>query len=894
MADAPMLFLIDGSNQMYRAYHAIRGLTGPDGRSTNAVYGFVTMLRKLLADHRPVYIAASFDLPGETFRDQLAADYKANRAAMPDDLAEQIPWVHEACEALGVPILTSAGFEADDVIGTLARQAADAGMPVAIVTGDKDFFQLVGGPIRVYNPRDDGTWYDEAGVVEKFGVTPAQVVDVLALMGDATDNVKGVPGIGEKGARDLISTHGSLEVLLAHAGEVPQKRYREALLANADAARHSREMVQIRTDVPVALDLEAFRYQGASRDRCYTLFSALGFRSLVTEFAPTADSVAKDYAGLATVAEVEALAAEIRTAGQVALHVVADGESAMRAQMVGLAFATTPRRARYVPLGRASLVSGPGVDRAEALEALRAVLEDPAVAKIGHDLKRAVILLAREGVRLVGLASDTMIAAYLLDATRSSQSLELMALEQLGYRALTVEDVCGKGARAARIGDVPVETLLDYAGERADLPLQLADGMMPALERDGLGSLYRDLELPLVPILAGLEQAGVRIDGRVLAEQAVGVEREMERLSASIFAIAGETFNINSPKQLGEVLFEKLKLPALRKTGKTRSASTAVEVLEELALTHDLPRLILDWRGLAKLKGTYIDALPLLIHPGTGRVHTSFNQAIAATGRLSSSDPNLQNIPIRTEIGREIRRAFIAAPGSVLISADYSQIELRVLAHLSGDETLIAAFARGDDIHDQTALKVFGPDSALSPHELRRRAKIINYALLYGKTAFTLARDIGVTQQAAQQFIDAYFAGFPRVRAYIDRTLEDARQTGVVTTLFGRRRLVPELTSRNGQIRAAAERVAVNLPIQGTAADILKRAMIDVDAALASAHPRARMILTVHDELLFEALEDEASVVAALVRERMSSAVRLAVPLDVDVGVGISWKEAKP
>jgi DNA polymerase I len=653
-------------------------------------------------------------------------------------------------------------------------------------------------------------------------------------------------------------------------------------------------MVQIRTDVPVALDLEAFRYRGASRDRCYTLFSALGFRSLVTEFAPTADSVAKDYAGLATVAEVEALAAEIRTAGQVALHVVADGESAMRAQMVGLAFATAPRRARYVPLGRASLVSGPGVDRAEALEALRAVLEDPAVAKIGHDLKRAVILLAREGVRLAGLASDTMIAAYLLDATRSSQSLELMALEQLGYRALTVEDVCGKGARAARIGDVPVETLLDYAGERADLPLQLADGMMPALERDGLGSLYRDLELPLVPILAGLEQAGVRIDGRVLAEQAVGVEREMERLSASIFAIAGETFNINSPKQLGEVLFEKLKLPALRKTGKTRSASTAVEVLEELALTHDLPRLILDWRGLAKLKGTYIDALPLLIHPGTGRVHTSFNQAIAATGRLSSSDPNLQNIPIRTEIGREIRRAFIAAPGSVLISADYSQIELRVLAHLSGDETLIAAFARGDDIHDQTALKVFGPDSALSPHELRRRAKIINYALLYGKTAFTLARDIGVTQQAAQQFIDAYFAGFPRVRAYIDRTLEDARQTGVVTTLFGRRRLVPELTSRNGQIRAAAERVAVNLPIQGTAADILKRAMIDVDAALASAHPRARMILTVHDELLFEAPEDEASVVAALVRERMSSAVRLAVPLDVDVGVGISWKEAKP
>ena len=894
MADAPMLFLIDGSNQMYRAYHAIRGLTGPDGRSTNAVYGFVTMLRKLLADHQPTYIAASFDLPGETFRDQLAADYKANRAPMPGDLAEQIPWVHEACEALGVPILTSEGFEADDVIGTLARQAADQGMAVGIVTGDKDFYQLVGGPIRVYNPRDEGVWYDGAGVVEKFGVPPEQVVDVLALMGDATDNVKGVPGIGEKGARDLISTHGSLDALLANAASVPQKKYREALLANADAARHSREMVRIRTDVPVPLDLEALRHRGASRERCYALFSELGFRSLVTEFAPTADSVAKDYAALSSVDEVEALAAEIRTAGQVALHAVADEDGAMRAQMVGLVFATAPRRARYVPLERASLVSGPGVDRDAALAALRPVLEDPGIAKVGHDLKRSLILLARSGIRLAGLSSDTMIAGYLLDATRSSQALEPMALEQLGYRAMTVEEVCGKGVKATPIGDVPVESLVDYAGERADLPWQLAEAMMPALAREGLEAVYRDLELPLVPILAGLEQAGVRIDGRVLGEQAARVEREMDTLSAAIFAAAGETFNINSPKQLGEILFEKLQLPALRKTGRTKSASTAVEVLEELALTHELPRLILDWRALAKLKGTYIDALPLLIHPVTGRVHTSFNQAIAATGRLSSSDPNLQNIPIRTEIGREIRRAFVAEPGAVLISADYSQIELRVLAHLSGDETLIAAFARGDDIHDQTALKVFGPDSTLDPHELRRRAKIVNYALLYGKTAFTLARDIGVTQQAAQQFIDAYFAGFPRVRAFIDRTLEDARRTGVVTTLFGRRRLVPELTSRNGQIRAAAERVAVNLPIQGTAADILKRAMIDVDAALASAHPRARMILTVHDELLFEAPEADADVVAALVRDRMSSAVSLAVPLDVDVGSGVTWKDAKP
>jgi DNA polymerase-1 len=447
--------------------------------------------------------------------------------------------------------------------------------------------------------------------------------------------------------------------------------------------------------------------------------------------------------------------------------------------------------------------------------------------------------------------------------------------------------------KALPFAQVPVERILDFVGERADLAWQLARHLEPMLGEQGLESVYRDLELPLIPILADLERVGIRVDARALAGQATLVDKELNDRSTSIFSLAGEEFNINSPRQLAEILFEKLKLPVLKRTGTTRTPSTAVEVLEELALAHDLPRLILEWRALAKLKGTYIDALPQLINPETGRVHTSFNQAVAATGRLSSSDPNLQNIPIRTEIGREIRRAFIAEPGYRLISADYSQIELRVLAHLSGDETLIAAFARGEDIHDRTALKVFGEHSGLSPHELRRRAKIVNYALLYGKTAFTLAKDIGVTQQAAQEFIDAYFAGFPRVRGYIDRTLEEARRTGVVKTMFGRRRPVPELASKNGLIRAAAERVAVNLPIQGSAADILKRAMIDVHAALESAYPRSRMILTVHDELLFEAPADEAEEVAALVRETMARAVVLKVPLDVDVGIGESWKEAK-
>jgi DNA polymerase-1 len=486
-----------------------------------------------------------------------------------------------------------------------------------------------------------------------------------------------------------------------------------------------------------------------------------------------------------------------------------------------------------------------------------------------------------------------MLASYLVDATRSSQALEPTVLEQLGYKALTQDEICGKGFKALPFARVPIEGLLNFVGERADLALQLSARLAPMLAAEGLEAVYRELELPLIPVLADMERIGVRIDGRALSAQASLVERELAERSAAIFALAGAEFNINSPKQLAEILFERLKLPVLRRTGATRTPSTAVEVLEELALSHDLPRLVLEWRALAKLKGTYIDALPQLIDPETGRVHTSFNQAVAATGRLSSSDPNLQNIPIRTEVGREIRRAFVADAGHLLISADYSQIELRVLAHLSGDETLIAAFARGDDIHDQTALKVFGTESGLSPHELRRRAKIINYALLYGKTAFTLARDIGVTKEAAQAFIDAYFAGFPRVRGFIDQTIADAKRTGVVKTMFGRRRPVPEINSKNGQIRSAAERVAVNLPIQGTAADILKRAMIDVHAALASAYPASRMILTVHDELLFEAPAAEAEDVAALVRDTMAGAVKLAVPLDVDVGIGETWKDAK-
>ena len=649
-------------------------------------------------------------------------------------------------------------------------------------------------------------------------------------------------------------------------------------------------LVRIHTDVPLAFDPDVLRYRGAVRERCFDLFSRLGFRSLLPDCAPTADTVDQDYHSVETGAELDRLVAELRAAGRFALHVISDVSVAMRATIVGLSFATAAGRARYLPLAHQSLDAGVGLDPAQALERLKPVLEDPAILKISHDFKFAMQVLARHGISLQGLDGDTMLASYLLDATRSAHLLEDLALEHVRYKAITTEQVIGRGARARTFGELPVSAVVDYAGERSDLALQLADRFGPALKHAALEDLYRQLELPLIPVLVDIERTGVRIDTAVLAAQSQRIERDLSNRTAQIFALAGEEFNINSPKQLSEVLFDRLKLPSQKRTGKTRAASTASEVLEELSLVHELPRQILDWRALKKLKSTYLDALPRLVDPQTGRVHTSFNQAVAATGRLSSSDPNLQNVPIRTELGREIRRAFTAEPGCLLISADYSQIELRVLAHLSGDASLIAAFKRGDDIHDQTAHKVFGAESGLDAHERRRRAKIVNYALLYGKTAFTLAKDIGVTPQAAQEFIEAYFDGFPGVRRFIDETIARARETGVVTTMFGRRRLVPELTSRNGQIRAAAERVTVNLPIQGTAADILKRAMIDLHRTLAR---RAPMILTVHDELLFEVPGSEAAEVAALVRERMEQAVPLVVPLTVDIGIGENWKEAK-
>jgi len=897
MPARPVLYLIDGSSQMYRAFHApVRTAEGgilrnAAGKPTNAVYIFVTMLRKLIVDHKPQYIAASFDLPGRTFRDDMVPDYKANRAPMPDDLAVQIPMVHAACEALGVPILNSERYEADDVIGTLATKAQAAGFDVVVVTMDKDFFQLVHDGLRVFNPRDEGTWYDAAGVKEKFGVAPEQVVDVMALMGDTIDNIKGVPGIGEKGAKELIGKYGSVDNLIAHASELTPKR-RETLLANVDAARQSRELATIHTSVPVDFEPDKLRYGGSARERCFKIFSELGFTTLVKEFAPTAGSVEKNYRVVNTPADLRALVDRLQTAGKFAFRVLVDRPSAMQASIVGLAFSTEPRDADYVPVGHHALGAVPSMPVEEALELLGPLYANPTIEKSGHDLKFDAIVLGRHGVALSGLGTDTMLASYLLDATRNAHRLEDLSLEHTAYRAIAEEDICGKGVKAVSLANVPVEAAVDYAGERADLVGQLAPLLGDQLKSDELTGVYQTLELPLIPVLVDIERAGVRVDVQALLAQSQRVEQELTRLMKQVFELAKGEFNIGSPKQLAEVLFERLNLPVLKRTGTSKAPSTAVEVLEELALTHELPRLILEWRGMSKLKGTYIDALPQLVNPQTGRVHTSFNQAVAATGRLSSSDPNLQNIPIRTELGREIRRAFIADSGNVLISADYSQIELRVLAHMSGDETLIEAFRRGEDIHDQTAEKVFGAASTMDKHRRRSIAKMINYALLYGKQAFTLSKDIGVTPQVAQQFIDSYFAGFPSVRQFLDRTLDEARASGVVKTMYGRRRRVPEINSRNFQDRGRAERETLNMPIQGTAADIMKRAMIDTHMALKN-RPEARMILTVHDELLFEVPKERADEFGELVKHSMQSAAQLAVPLTVDVGIGDTWKEAK-
>ena len=888
MARPQTVYLIDGSAQLHRAYFAIKGLATTRGLPTNAVYGFTTMLRKLYEDEEPEWVGISFDLPGATFRHEQYTEYKATRRRMDDDLAVQLPYVSRVCEVFGLPRLDVAGFEADDVIATLARQAVEKGLKVVVVSGDKDLLQLVSDDVLVISPGREGApsvFYDRKTVEEKWGVPPERVVDVLALVGDSVDNVPGVPGIGEKGARDLVKEFGALEDVLANADKIKRNAYREGLISHKDDAILSKSLVTLRGDVPVTLDLEALKRRPPNRAAANALFTELEFVALAKEYAPEAGPSRTEYAVLLEPDAIRAAVTEARKAGRVAVCFVRDAREPMRAQPLGVALAWERGHAVYIPLHHSPLEVPDGRPAAELLELMRPLFEDPLVRKLSARGKHDRIMLCEQGLGCESLGFDALVASYMLNPGRRQYTLEDLAVEFLGERPQTSSPLVEGG------GEVSLSAAAAAATQDADIALRLEEPLTRRLNEEGLADIYAQMELPLVEVLADMERAGVKINVPFLLDMSRDMEQQIADLTVRIHELAGGAFNINSPIQLRDILFDKLGMKSAKKTAKTRASSTAEEVLEELARHHELPRKILEYRAVQKLKSTYVDALPQLVNPRTGRIHASFNQTVAATGRLSVADPNLQNIPIRTAEGRRIREAFVAERGHLLLSADYSQIELRVLAHLSKDPTLIDTFRRGEDVHDRTGREIFGPLSAVSPDEQRRVSKMVNYALLYGKTAFTLAKDIGVTQKEADQFIQAYFARYPAVRVFIDETIAGARKTGMVRTLLGRLRRLPDLNAKNFQVRMEAERQAMNTPVQCSAADLIKKAMIDLHRELRRRQMGSRLILQIHDELLLEVPEAEAERARALVKEIMEGALELDVPLVADARLGSSWAE---
>ena len=883
------LYLIDGSAQIHRAYFAIRGLATRAGLPTNATYGFTTMLRKLLQDHDPAWCGICLDVAGPTFRHQEYRAYKATRRKMEDDLAVQLPYIKRVCQAFCLPIIEVPGFEADDVMATLAEQARAAGFGTVVVSGDKDLLQLVSDDILVLDPGREGsgaTLYDRATVVEKFGVPPERVVDVLALVGDAVDNVPGVAGIGEKGARELVREFGPLEEVLAAASQIKRAAYREGLLQQREEAVLSKRLVTLRRDVPVSLDLDGLARREPDRASAHGLFSELEFVALAREFEPPVVSTRTQYEVLVDRAAFVSFVASLEQAGRVAVSLVSSSREPMRGQLLGIGLSRDAGHGAYVPLWHPPLEVKNLLPRADVMAALRPVLENASIGKLSASGKRDGILLARAGVRLSGLSFDLGVASYLLNPGHRTGSPEELAPEYLGEQPRDLAAFLAAGER-----NTSLDSLAEAAAQEADLTLRLGQPLAARLEQEGLTATFETLELPLIEVLAAMEQAGVKVNLAFLREMSAELQAQLSELTREIHALAGGEFNINSPGQLREVLFERLGLRAGKKTAKTRAASTAEEVLEELAQHHALPRRILEYRGLQKLKSTYVDALPELVNPDTGRIHAVFQQTVAATGRLSVTDPNLQNIPIRTPEGRRIREAFVAEPGHLLLSADYSQIELRILAHLSADPVLVEAFRRGEDIHDRTSLEVFGPFSPLPKEEQRRRSKMVNYALLYGKSAFTLAKDLDISRKEAEEFIEAYFARYPTLRRFTQDTVARGRETGVVRTILGRLRRLPDLRSPNVPVRMEAERQAINTVVQGSAADLIKKAMVDLHAALGRRGMASRLILQIHDELLLEVPEPEGEEVSRLVRQVMEEALPLAVPLRVDARLGASWAE---
>lgn len=888
-----VVFIVDGHSMIHRNYHAIRGLSNSKGFPTNAIFGFVRALKKLLYDYQVKRILIAFDAKGPTFRHKVFERYKAQRPPMPEDLKVQIPYIFEIVDALGIPSLQLEGYEADDIIGTAVEALSQTPSHCIIVTMDKDMLQLVNNRVWVYDPKND-ILRDATGVVKRLGVKPKQVVDLLALMGDKVDNVPGVPGIGEKTAQRLISRFGSLGALYGRLDEVAPPRIKSLLEAHRDTAFLSRDLVLIRKDVPLEITEENFIFRKKDEKKLRDLFLELEFFSMLKELTKEKPASAVRYDAYTTISDITSLkewTEKIEEKKSFSVDLETTSENPLHARIVGVSLALAPGEACYVPLKHDEQGTGPRqLPLKDVLNHLKPYLGNPTFGKIGQNLKYDTRVLMNYDIAVEGISCDAMVADYLLNPTKRTHNLDTMSMEYLGHQPISFKEVTGKAGARDGFWQVPVADATRYASEDADLALRLCTLLTPKVHGQGMKELYETIELPLIPVLAAMEHRGVKVDLEHLNDLSKELAVRMERLEEKVYRLAGEPFNINSPKQLSEILFDKLGLKSVKKTKTGRS--TNVDVLMALSLEHELPALVLEYRSFSKLKSGFVDALPKLVDAETGRIHTSFNQTIASTGRLSSSNPNLQNIPIRTEEGRRIREAFIAETGNLILSADYSQIELRILAHLSEDPVLIQAFLNGEDVHARTASEIFGVALDSVTPELRRRAKVINFGIIYGMSGYGLAKELGIDRKEAEAYIMQYFTRLQRVKEYQKELIERARAEGLVRTLFGRIRPVPELKSRNYQQREFGIRTATNAPIQGSAADIIKKAMIAIHARIRSEKLDASMVLQVHDELVFEVKKDQAEMLEGLVKEEMEHAVSLRVPLKVGIQSGENWREA--
>ena len=890
------IVLVDGSSYLYRAFHAMPNLANSRGESTGAVYGIVNMLRRLMREQDAPHFVVVFDAPGKTFRDRLYREYKANRPPMPDELRSQIEQVHAVIKALGLPLLSIPDVEADDVIGTLAKAAPAAGMDAFIVSGDKDLAQLV-GPGVVMCDSMKNVVYDEKGVEEKFGVPPDRIIDFLALVGDTSDNIPGVPKVGPKTASRWLMEYGSLDTLVANADGIKGK-VGENLRSSLDQLALSRQLATIKCDVPLEKELEALVISPADEDTLRQLYAELEFKTWLSDLGGLNESVeaepakATRYETVVDMSTLNKWVEKLTKAPYFAFDTETTSIDAMQARLVGVSFAVEAGEGAYVPVGHDYLDAPNQLSKEQVLGALQPLLEDPNRAKLGQNLKYDCTVLHNHGVMLNGIRFDTMLESYVLDSTGSRHDLDTLSLKYLGHKTIHYEDVAGKGKGQLSFNEVPVEVAAPYAAEDADITLRLHETLFPRLKKEvAQTELFDRIEMPLVPVLSKIERTGVRVDAQMLAAQSKELAERTQELEAKAHAEAGGVFNIASPKQIQEILFNRLGLPVISKTPKGQP-STAESVLAELAEQHELPKLILEHRGLSKLRSTYTEKLPRLINAHSGRVHTSYHQAAVATGRLSSSDPNLQNIPVRTAEGRRIREAFIPAAGCQLVAADYSQIELRIMAHLSADKGLLSAFEKGEDVHRATAAEVFGVELDSVSKDQRRSAKAINFGLIYGMSAFGLGRQLGIDRGKAQDYINLYFERYPGVRTFMDATRVQVREKKYVETVFGRRLYLPDISSSNHARRQGAERAAINAPMQGTAADLIKLAMLAVDDWLSSDARDSRIIMQVHDELVLEVPESDVSRVSQELSKLMSGVAELAVPLKVDAGIGNNWAEA--